>query len=139
MDSEIICERWGYILRKRVETERISPKLTSVAEGGENRARWTGRERRGRERKDSRRERDPDECPEFPFLDLRVSQIKSASSNACAVLRIAQMKYRGRVISLVKGSVCFVSEICSPSHFSPSPICGGSFITNPALNLRPNK
>ena len=52
------------------------------------------------------------------------------SNNSCTGVEVM-----GRVISWVKGSGCFVSEICAPSHFSPSPICGGSFITNPALNL----
>ena len=47
--------------------------------------------------------------------------------------------YRGRVISWVKGSVCFVSEIPTPSHFFPSPFCGGSFKTEQALKLWPIK
>ena len=51
----------------------------------------------------------------------------------------ARALYRGQVISWVKGSVCFVFEISTPSHCFPSPLCGGSFKTKQALNLWPNQ
>ena len=49
--------------------------------------------------------------------------------------------------NLVQGSSYFLgqrfcvhsSRICTPSLFSPSPLCGGSFNTRQALNLWPNK
>ena len=35
----------------------------------------------------------------------------------------------------VKGSVCFVLKFCTPSLFSPSPLCGAIFRKKQALNL----
>ena len=59
-----------------------------------------------------------------------VRAIKDPALSLCAVLQGYQ------VISCVKGVLCF--EICTPSLFSPSPLCRANFITRHALNLWPN-
>ena len=73
----------------------------------------------------------------LPFLPVSPLECKFQNKTGTESLTQSRIgpSVQGEIISDVKGSVCFVFEICTPSLFSPSILCGAIFKTKNALNF----
>ena len=71
----------------------------------------------------------------MPVGEHTSSRAEPVLCHAAVSIQLIHDTYRGRGIYWAKGSVCFGLKFCTPSHFSPSPLCGAISQRKQALNL----